>query len=343
MPSSTSSSEAGEHRTERWALCWVLALVMAVAAAWAIEAFWRDRGHRPGVVSDRDLWALHRGTLEGADTDDIVLLGGSRIELGFIEAAFHADHPGYRTVQLAIAGRGPYAVLRDLAADETFAGTVLCSITARALQPERRDDQAAWVDHYHTKWSALRRPEVWVDAQLRGRLALLQSHLAIRPLLLSLRRGRWPGVNYVVARPDRRRVADFERMQVDMQRIITGRLAKIRGRLVDEPPPEPAAWAELVAEVAGFVDAIEDRGGRVAFVRFPIRGEFARLMRESYPRERYWDVFAANVGAVCLHDAELEGTDAMRCPDESHLAYDDAVRFTQLIGRELQTRGVLAR
>ncbi len=93
--------------------------------------------------------------------------------------------------------------------------------------------------------------------------------------------------------------------------------------------------------IAAATAAIQARGGAVAYVMFPVCGPLRTLEDAAYPRETYWDDFAARVGAPTVHYADVPGMADFDCPDWSHLDMRDAPAFTDLLLDELERQGVL--
>jgi len=94
-------------------------------------------------------------------------------------------------------------------------------------------------------------------------------------------------------------------------------------------------------EVEGWVKAIQARGGRVIFVQFPTTGANLRFDEFMFPKARYWDAFAAQTSALCLHFAEVPELSGFDCPDTSHLDRTEAPRFTLELGKVLEDHGLL--
>lgn len=359
MPSSTSSSDPHQPTAVGgpWLGIWVTGCATAVLVLAGMEYLWRHRGHEPGIVPGVELWCWQRDRARDAGRGTVALLGASRIQLGFVPEAFAEVHPDVETIQLAIPGKGPFAALRDLADDESFAGLAICSVTALTLQPFDLEAQQDFVDYYHTQWGPGAKASLLLSTALQERLVVLQPQtrgyelLNLR-LMAALIPGleRWTGdraelqlelprVSYLKTLFNRHRVADFG--LIDTEVLIETRIAYIRGQLRDNPPASEAEWRDIVRRLAGFVERIGSRGGKVAFVRFPMTGRFEALDREFFPRERYWDTLAASVGTVVIHSEEMPGVRDLRCPDESHLDTAGAIAFTKWLGRELTNRGLL--
>jgi hypothetical protein len=55
-----------------------------------------------------------------------------------------------------------------------------------------------------------------------------------------------------------------------------------------------------------------------------------------YPREQFWDLFAADIGAPALHFEDYDTLRDFTCPDGSHLDRRDRTRFTVSLAQALE-------
>ena len=100
-------------------------VVIAATAAW--EFYCRSIGYGPTLNDTEDLWAMARRRVQ---PESVVIIGDSRgwfdLDLDELQKGL-----GKRPVQLAGPGSCAYPVLADLANDESFHGTIICSFTPR--------------------------------------------------------------------------------------------------------------------------------------------------------------------------------------------------------------------
>ena len=163
------------------------------------------------VADDLALWALQRERLDRGDlvSTDLVVLGKSRIQLGF-DPARYGERTGDRFVQLALDDRDPLATLEDIAEQSDFSGVVLVAVDASSFEPERHDDQLPWVEYYHSDWRPNPRLNRVISSTLQGRLALLSPLANLLDLFRELYRGRSiRSLYYLETRADRTRAADY--------------------------------------------------------------------------------------------------------------------------------------
>ena len=354
MRSSTSSSDVAPRRgrvddwahlsadsTTRvpgseWGRTWTLVLVLAIAGLAAIELGYRHGGIRATVVDNHDLWSYQRSRVYGPPGQVVALLGSSQMQLGFSTEWFRNRLPRYEPVQLAVDGTHPFATLRDLAHDPGFRGIVIVDVSIWGLSRGARESQASYSRHFHQTSTLDRRLNRAMSAWLEERLALRAPGV---DLLRVLRTRRLPDPFYVVTKADRSRQADYTMIEIDAHRA--DRIRQTREAHRGAPIP-PERWLAEALEVEPLIERIEQRGGRVAFVVFPSTGERRDIYESAYPRARYWDRFADRTRAVTLHFLDVPELAALPCPDTIHLDQRDADRFTALLTRELERRGLFA-
>jgi hypothetical protein len=333
MPSSTSSSE------RRWGVLLPAAALLAAAIVGVAEAYWRGAGYGPQVIDSKALWALERSRVDLTRREPFVILGASRILCGADLALLRERLPRHRPVMLAINALYPLAVLRDLAADEEFRGTVLVDVDTRGLTRPMWDLQQPWIDYAAREFS----PSLALNRVL---LNLWQSRAVVAQHDLSLPNTlrRWlagdgePFRPYSVFHADRSCDIDYARTDPALARAqFDEHVAANRAALDPGIPPE-RFLAEL-AEVDGWIDAIQRRGGTVIVYQTPISGTRRALEDEIFPRERYWDPWAARTRARVLHFADEPALTAFDLPDDSHLDYRDKPAYTEALVDILVRRG----
>lgn len=346
MPSSTSSSNfpegfpAARVPEQPWRLCLVVTLLLAVGALASAEGFWRSLGHRPAVVDTPALWAYRRAGIGSEAKPQVVLLGKSRIQLGFSMEEFHRQYPEHQVTQLALNGRAAVATLRDLADDKSFKGLVICSTDAEGLCREHWADQREYVAHYHKRYL----PHRAIDAELN--LAVQENLVVVHPVVcltnLSrnlLTRRRLPPPLYIITYRDRSRLADYTMTDID-------EAARNAHAEKQELPPTPAPvsakeWLDDFAEVEKSIAKIQSRGGSVVLLRMPTAPELWEEAELQFPREAYWDAMVRVTSATTVHFLDYAQLYEFDFPDLSHLDERDAPKFTAELLSILKTEGLL--
>lgn len=307
-----------------------------------VELGLRTAGWRPSVNDASALHGWYRQQATAAGPDAVVLLGGSRMQLGFDAETFQQRHPDRPLANLALDGGSGTGFLEDLAADPNFRGTVIVDFNAlhlgEAMLAESRlragEAKATTVsERRHARlWAAVEAASV-VAGDMRFRWD------AIKALL----KGEAPAPPITYRAADRFVAADYRGTGAtsgELQRHQLGRLERhlAAGRLEQIAPAE---WLRRSAPLRESVQRIEARGGRVAFVRFPTTGAHWDIDERRYPRLQYWDRLEGQVGAPTVHFRDLPAAAALKCPDGSHLDQRDRPAFTVALLDELGRRGVL--
>jgi hypothetical protein len=324
----------------------VAVLTVAATVAWEIRA--RQAGYSPTLNDTPDLWAEARSKVK---PDSLVLLGTSRMlfdmDLDVLEQGL-----GQRPIQLAIVGSSPFPVLADLAADESFHGTILLDIVpAMFLAPAGPPIEASQkaLRRYHT-WNHAQRWSHDLGIRLEEHVAFLkQEDLSFGKLLEKLpipNRAHalvgapMPPYFYTID-GDRRARMFPEAARIGsplQQRVATGWL-----RLFAMPPPPTfiplpqfqqmmgQAMEARFRETAKHVAAIQSRGGKVVFLRLPVTGPLVTREEQLAPRVATWDRLVRENRVPAIHFAEHAELSGFDCPEWSHLSAEDSVEFTRLL------------
>lgn len=321
----------------------VVLLVMAAAAAWELRV--RSLGYAPTLNDTNDLWVQMRRTVK---PESLVIVGDSRalFDLDFDELE---KGIGKRPVQLAMAGSCAYPVLADLANDESFHGTVICSIvpgmwfapggplvetSEKALKRYRDQTIAQRLSHH-------------LGMFLEERVAFLkQEDLTLEMLLKKLPIPNRPHAQVPPTFPPYFQTVDRERRVRMIEKCAQPGELQSRIQQIWLPlftPPPPPSFVPREAFLAGMGKAIEGRfrdtvsavnklrarGGKVVFVRFPYTGELRALEDRLSPREKTWDPLVKSTGAPGIHFADFPELSGFTCPEWSHLSAGDSVEFTK--------------
>ena len=349
MPSSTSSFER-QVPSGNWSRSFLIAAVLTVIALGAWELYWRGQGYEPTLNDTRDLWAANRGRLKNADPNRTVIIGSSRILFDFDLGVYAEYFKTERPIQLAIPGGAPSPILEYLAEDESFRGIVLCGVVP-GLYFVPAGFPIEWAEdaiRRYENWSPSQRIGNFLGIQLQKRLAFLQQEdLPLNVLLksLDLSNREKAKMNLPPEFPPY-----FQRVEEDRQSWmwegckfgspLAIRIQNIWKPLFTPPPPPPGVSPEAAKEqymvameatlerTRRSVEKIQQRGGRVVFIRAPSTGWIRDIENETSPRPGFWDRILSVTGASGIHfedHPELSGFD---CPEWSHLTAEDATRFT---------------
>lgn len=344
MPSSTSSFERPVP-AQPWNGIVLAVVLLTAAAATGWELVCRHAGYGPTLNDTPDLWAERRRAVQ---PDSIVVIGDSRphfdVDLDEIQRGL-----GQRPVQLAIDGSCGYPVLADLAADERFHGTVICSIVPlmwlvpagpplenaeKSLRRYHHGTVSQWTGH---KLGMLLEEHVAFLKSGELDLAEILRRLPIPDRPHAMVPPRLPPYFNTLDRERRARMTEKAETSPEYQHTIQ----QIWMRLFTPPPPP--TYVPREAFMAGVGQAIEARfrhtaeavhrirarGGKVVFVRFPNSGDLAKHEDALTPRPGPWTRLIQESGAPGLYWSDYPELASFHCPEWSHLSAPDSVEFTR--------------
>lgn len=333
MPSSTFSSERVPELS--FGRLWLVALLLVVVGAVGLELGWRQLGHRPSIIDDTTWWAINRQAASEPNT--VVLIGASRLKLGFSSEVFRERFPDRPLVRLSIGGVAAYDTLKDLADDETFNGVVICSVAHSGDVGQTAMNE--YIKAGNSRISLDRRINRTISAWLRDKVAFLGPEVGTWQVVNSLvQKEKLPDPRHVRVAFDRAGLADYsvwkgpDSPERRRQRVV--RWAHKWG--IDDW----TEWGDRIHKQEKLVRRIQERGGQVVFLAMPMSDPFWASAKHFYPRGRYWSKFAKHTQAVTLHFKEMPVSRNLVCPDSSHLDQRDAPRFTEAVLDELVERGV---
>src|SRR6059058_266499 len=323
----------------------VVLIVIAAASAW--EFYCRWIGYRPTFNDNEDLWTMMRRCVK---PESVVIIGDSRawfdLDLDELQKGLSK-----RPVQLAMGGGCAYPVLADLANDENFHGTIVCSVVPRLFvappgtPPMERGEKA--VRRSHTQTPAQRASQ-YLAMPLEEHIAFLkQEELTLDDLLKRL---PIPNRPYALVSPrlppyfgtlDRERRARMTEECAQPGSELAKMIQQIWIPLFTPPPPPTYIPKEEFAktmedainqrfkDVAAAVQKLRARGGKIVFVRFPYSGDLKKLEDRETPRAGIWDRVLKDTGAPGIYYEDFRDLAGFNCPEWSHLSASDSVEFSK--------------
>jgi hypothetical protein len=325
----------------------VVITIIVITATTVWELYCRSVGYRPTLNDNADLWTLRR---QAVQPESIVIIGDSRgwfdLDLDELQKAL-----GKRPLQLAMGGGCAYPMLDDLAKDETFHGTIICSVVpALFFAPPGSPpyvDTEKMVRRSHSQTPAQRISQ-YLTFPLEEHVAFLkQEDLTLNDLLERLPLPNRPGALVPPRDPPYFQTLDWERrarMTEECARPgseLARRIQQIWLPLFTPPPPPTyipkdvflAKMKEAIEQ--RFIDAIaatnkiRSRGGRIVFVRFPNSGGLKELEDKITPRQKTWDPLLQRTGVPGIYYSDFPELAGFTCPEWSHLSAGDSVEFTK--------------
>lgn len=327
----------------------IIAVGLMILATTAWESHVRDLGYAPSYNDSSGLWAHWRSQAVAGDGRSLVIIGASRaaydIDLDVVEKV-----AGQRPIQLATVGSNAAPIFWDLAEDPSFNGTVIYEVTPGlffAPEPSPPFQAALQAAKYYHNWSPSQRVGQYLASTLESQLALLNTEdLSLAKLLEGMDLADRTNAHIPPSPPPQFGAMDARRRLWMTHKTETDHdfqaLMKACWYRLETPPPRPpifsaAQWEQiqqdarnaLLARTAQAVQAIQQRGGHVVFLRLPSTGKYREIEKSLYPRDEGWERILAETGAPGLHFEDYPELQGFDCPEESHLKAADATVFTQ--------------
>jgi hypothetical protein len=330
----------------------VVLIMIGATAAW--EMYCRSIGYGPTLNDNEDLWTQARRRVK---PESIVIIGDSRawfdLDLDELQKGL-----GKRPVQLAAGGSCAYPVLTDLANDERFHGTIICSVVPRMFfappgsPPMERSEKA--VRRYHTQTWAQRTSQ-YLAIPLEESVAFLkQEELTLDDLLKRLPIPNRVGALVPPPLPPYFQSVDRERRARMIEQCaqpgeLQSRIQQIWLPLFTPPPPPTyipkAAFVEQMTkakedrfrDTIAAISKLRARGGKIVFVRFPLSGELKALEDRITPRSDIWDSLLKRTGTPGIYFEDYSELSSFNCPEWSHLSAGDSVEFTKRLVPHLRS------
>lgn len=329
----------------------LLALVLILSFVVCWEYYWRSRGFSTTYNDDKVLWATKRKQVYQPTDQATVFIGGSRIK-------FDLDIPtwerltGEKAIQLAMVGTPARLILRDLARDENFKGKLVIDVAEAqlfSLDTVRRDKSAREALEYYYQETPAQKTSAFINKVLESKLVFLEEgKFGLNGLLNDVQLPNRAGVPLPPRSgfPKEFNVTSLERQSSMTPMFLADpRLQKrqianwIRGAIVPlnkTPGIKGDTLEAFFKQIKTFTDKIRSRGGSVVFVRPPSNGDYLETENRVFPRQAYWDRLLAYTNVSGIHYADYPQTAHFVCPEWSHLAPKDGVKYTTQLVRILQ-------
>jgi hypothetical protein len=332
MHSSTSSSSTRVPRGN-WlgAWCSVLVIVVLVSGGW--ELFVRERGlGDTAVANTAEIWIRERERASQLGDDAVILVGASRMQMGFdlqVLKQFTNGNP----VQLAVSASPFLPIFEHLANDASITGTVIVSFTVSDLMLSTKETRSErWPEAYDEYRAGT--VSVFYQPFEDSLRQLIDSNLVsfesdARPQQLDFgRRNRF----YLRTLPDRSQHADYSKVDRELayQRRIERVLAGAAVELRDIPD-----FDDRIRHLESLAMRIVGRGGEVIFVRLPSTMRIREIEDTRYPRSVYWDTIAAQVSLRTIHYDDHPELSEFDFPDGVHVDVSDQAAYTEKLAKLL--------
>ena len=357
MPLSTSSFERALPDMP-WLRIFGAALLICFTFIALMEIRLAQLGYHSTVLDSKERWAKERTRASQLGEKALILIGGSRIQLG-IDLDTLRKETGLEPVQLAVDGSSFVPILKGLADDPSIRGTVLVDYSPSSVEgalseefgPSTAFEQAFEKHAGQYELFSLARVEKSLTEIIREHLRCFAD--GSNPLM-SLQYRIIPGKNasqYLITLPDRSRLADYSLVSMpafyyfrvarnmgeekstnfadpDIENILKRKIRLLR-------PHDNSSFVQGARYLARLATQIKTRNGKVYFVEMPSSGMVRQEDEMRYPEEDFLGVFEKEVGMPVLSSAVAPSLRSFTCPDGSHLDFRDRTRFTTALTHSL--------
>ena len=312
----------------------IIALAISLLLATLWEFHWCAEEYIPYVDDNKDLWASWRRKVPELKPNQVLIVGSSRAHFD-LDIYEWEKQTGSRPMMLARVGTSPGPIIKDLAENTDFNGILLVGVAPDLFfEPPnkggwRRLDER--IDYFY-KQTYAQRLNQFVFQKIDPNFSYINDHLQLKGLMEWLPLPQRDSVKPYLFWPDMS-VNDANRnlsMRPSMETDTAMQNAyKFIWGSWGWPKLDTSKVDTVLNLYAGWVKTIEDRGGRIIFIRAPSSGKYLEVETEAYPREIYWDELLRRTNCTGIHFTDYTQLSGYDCPEWSHLLAKDAQTYTR--------------
>ncbi len=333
----------------------IIALLLSVISITSWELFWRWEGVYPTLDDNEALWAVQRSRVEKANSNEILLMGSSRVLFDIQLNEWEAE-TGIRPIQLASVGSSPLPIFHDVVNNTAFNGTILVGVTPGLFFSTTFPQAQPWqwpqskVDYYKKRTYA-QISNHFLSLPLQENLAFLSDDQGVDGIKLKELIGKINTGNRVVdPMPPFHEFGEIaiDRNTVMKQITVTdtayaNSVIKVwqffmKGAASGPPPDKEGTMAFFLKDLKKF----QARGGHVILVRCPSSGSLRAGENMGVPRAKFWDDLVKEAKVKSYHFEDYNQLKNLICPEESHLSAEDAKYFTTELVKIMIADGALS-
>jgi hypothetical protein len=326
----------------------VAALLVAIGLLIPYEYYFRYIEVWPvGYDNNPELWAIQRRKVDKLTPDDVVIVGSSR---GHFDANIHLfdSVTGHRPVMLAIPGGSPYYTMEDIVQNTNFKGLLIVSVAPGLFFTTGSSGSAEWVKaervEFTHKQTYASRFSQSVYMLINPLFCYLDPEIALKSLIYRLPFPDRDSVEHEAVWPPMVTFDQYRSVRMNVGMETDTALQNWQTRIWHRPNWKNrfADSSEVILNhYASLAQTFQARGGRVAYIRPPVTGEYLEHEPKLWPREQYWDELLKRSGAKGYHYDDYPETKDMIPPEWSHLNRRDSDIYTRTLIKLLQQDGLL--
>ncbi|WP_299761264.1 hypothetical protein [uncultured Dokdonia sp.] len=317
-----------------------IAVILGIAFITVWELYVRSLGYVSELDDNKALWAIQRAKVDKLSSDDVVLLGSSRVHFD-IQLNEWEEATGVRPIMLASDGTTPTPIFKEIVEETDFKGTVVIGVAPALFfsQPEKGfmwDRPTKRLRHYYEQTYA-QRANHYLSVPLERSFSFLNASeeewsddIDLKTLVNTIKignrgpEGRPPFNNFGFVDADRN-VTMFEKTKTDT--AFANGIVKIwLGGIERRPTP---VVDSVILYYQPLIEKFKKRGGNAIFLRCPSNGKLREKENEIYSRTVCWDELLLQSGLKGYHFEDYPKLNQFTCPEQSHLFSKDARIFTK--------------
>ncbi len=351
-PLSTSNSESKSQPDFFDDKPWSLAIIGSVFIVLVIILFFeynlRSRHWTPTVNDSPELWAQERKRASQLGKEALILIGGSRIQLG-IDLDELEKLSGKKPVQLAIDGANFYPVLKNLAEDTSITGDLIIDVHEVTIEHLINRDKAwDWVEAFE----AIKKQPIYklkdqtiknfITQNMASKLEGAKPYKVINDLAFHPKNTTG---NYLITNSNRSRDADYRKVKMPdfyVNRVIRHSALTLSSdnlttfkEVLDQyeaaiptiPQGDQERFKENLKKLIALINIIVKRGNDVVIVRMPTDKLLWKIDQQRYPLDLFWQVIKKQ-NVASIHFKDYPALQSFDLPDGSHLDQKDKKQFT---------------
>lgn len=325
-----------EFKSLKWTF--FVALFLAIVLLIPYEWYWGNVEHWPKGhdTESLDIWADQRSEVSSLTDKDIVILGSSRAHFD-INIQLWDSLEGRKPLQLAYPGSSPFVPMEDLIENTDFDGLLIVGV-APGLFFSTRDSWGAGrgkalVDRFEDRtYAQIFNQKIYY--LIDPLFAFLQPETSLKSLLERHIFPNREGIEHPTIWPPMVNMAADRNIRMIPEMETDSVLQQMQKDIWFNPEPKNRfkdSIDVIMHHYASLSRKLQERGGKVVFVRAPIDGYYVETENELYPREEYWNRLLEESNSTGYHYADYPESRNMIPPEWSHLNRKDSDTFTKLL------------
>ena len=260
---------------------------------------------------------------------------------------------GVKPIQLAMDGKLPGPVLKDIVNNTNFNGTIVMGVVPIGVFSEQKgwryDVAQQWVDHYYDRTYA-QKLGFTLSKPLHRNFVFLSSSedayyndLDLKSLIktIKIKDGRIPDFDFNLVRigynNEDRNFIMYDRLtgNPDYQKEITDLWDKVLPGLPEYSKDVENSANEAMEEIYALAKKLKDRGGKIIFIRHKAEEGWLKHAEKNMPEDKAWGKFASQIDCPTYHFQDYEFMSKHTLPDWSHMNAEDAKTYTRDLVNQL--------